>query len=303
MEFLADENNSQKIRAPHLLVDKGFFANNANTISDVNDICASLIEGFMMNFRVVIRLLSLCSMLLVSTFSLAGPLEKMGNYAEVFGLAKDQLTTSYSVQEIISSAPANVLWPGDSASFTLQITNKTNVPIDAEGRLEVINYGTYSDPQDSWKQLISKYGVVWVVTLEGEYCGERLCRCQGESGDPGKIRTICAGNRSTWAGNVRWLFAVCGYRVRDPVAFNIPPSPWTYRLIHIRKLRCSSVLGIKGMRIEWGYKPTTDRDYYSYFARLAGRMKFLEDNDITVMLTSGGGGATAVRDFSALIFR
>ena len=38
--------------------------------------------------------------------------------------------------------PGGVLWPGDSASFTLQFVNNTSEPIRAAGRLDVIRYGT-----------------------------------------------------------------------------------------------------------------------------------------------------------------
>jgi len=55
-------------------------------------------------------------------------------------------TDSIAVAQVAGSAPANMLWPGERAKATIQIINKTNAPIRAAGKLDVIRYSLYTLP-------------------------------------------------------------------------------------------------------------------------------------------------------------
>ena len=61
----------------------------------------------------------------------------MPGFADVFDLKPAQQAKGWEVREIAIKTPtgenANVLWPGEKASFTFRFTNKTDTPITARG--------------------------------------------------------------------------------------------------------------------------------------------------------------------------
>ena len=71
----------------------------------------------------------------------------MPGYAETFGLTG---VPTYKAQLLDCTAPGNVLWPGDTPTFTFQIQNDGDAPLTTAGRVEVIAYGTKGVPGDIW---------------------------------------------------------------------------------------------------------------------------------------------------------
>jgi hypothetical protein len=47
-----------------------------------------------------------------------------------------------------SNIPANILWPGDKAHFTFQFTNLTGQAVAAKGKILVIQYETFTYPDN-----------------------------------------------------------------------------------------------------------------------------------------------------------
>ena len=76
--------------------------------------------------------------------------EPFEGLAELCGIDRQQPKT-YSVQVIDRSMPGSILWPGESASFTLQFVNSTSEPIRAAGKVDVIRYGTRLAEGDIWR--------------------------------------------------------------------------------------------------------------------------------------------------------
>src|SRR5258708_34642372 len=76
--------------------------------------------------------------------------EQMKNYEEAFGVKINQRHYPFSVSVLESSAPGNILFPGEQPTFPLQITNEGSDAREAPGELHVIAYGTRGIPGDIW---------------------------------------------------------------------------------------------------------------------------------------------------------
>lgn len=91
--------------------------------------------------------------------------EKMPGFAATFGLS-DRPPTDWSVREIASNPPANVLWPKDKATFTFRIQNKSKEPIAGKATVHVVHYATKGTPGDFWKPIVFKIDEVEPTTVE-----------------------------------------------------------------------------------------------------------------------------------------
>ena len=83
-----------------------------------------------------------------------GAMPQYRGFVEAFGYKAKEPPKGFSVQLIDSSAPANVLWPGEEASFKFQIVNKTDQPLKAAGHFEFFQFTTRTDPQDVFQQFV-----------------------------------------------------------------------------------------------------------------------------------------------------
>ena len=57
-------------------------------------------------------------------------------------------TDSLRVRQVAGSAPANLSWPGEEVTVTVQLVNLTDQPIRAAGKVDVIPYGLTTSPDD-----------------------------------------------------------------------------------------------------------------------------------------------------------
>jgi len=80
------------------------------------------------------------------------------NFNETMGTDKNE-TRPYSCQFISSTAPGNILWPGEQAEFTFQLVNNSDQPIKAEGKVELISYATKGRPGDIWVPDMFRTGI------------------------------------------------------------------------------------------------------------------------------------------------
>jgi hypothetical protein len=85
---------------------------------------------------------------------------KMPEYAEAFGLTTAEQASDYTVQEIGvkagNSTMANVLLPGETATFTFRFTNKTRKEIHAQGTVHLISYQTRTPVGEVWAPHVTK---------------------------------------------------------------------------------------------------------------------------------------------------
>lgn len=215
-------------------------------------------------------------------------------WQEVFGLPKvakgePAPVEQYIVNPISCSAPANVLWPGDPLSLTLQFVNKTDQPIEATGKLEVIAYGTKTT-DDIFATEMYKIADAGSVPLKVKidakgYVNVAVQPAIPEScGGYALVADLGPLGRSFVTAIVRTLPAKPG-KVQYP-AYALDAK----FVVGADNMCMFPRLGIKAIRMEWGYTPTTGPGFYDNFAKLADYMAILNRNEVAVMLTMGGGG-------------
>ena len=209
-------------------------------------------------------------------------------FEETFGLGPDQKAKDYAVQEIATSSPANVLWPGESPSFTLQFTNKAAAPLQAKGKVDVIQYRTESTT-DVFQQKVSKVADLGSVPIEvdvpaGGYQNITIKPSIPEKfGGYALVTDLGDHGRALTIGCVR-------VPESDPGKYQFPTYALDAQDRGPEEMAMFSRLGIKGMRMEWGYVPTTSKDFYQKLDQLAEWMAFFRKNNVTVMLTMAAGG-------------
>ncbi len=208
--------------------------------------------------------------------------------AEVFGLTPAQLATSYSVQELSCSAPANVFWPGDEMAFTVQIVNKSDQPLAAKGRAETIAYATACDPLDGWVQFCRKVGDLGSVPVNVDIPAK------------GFADVVIKPTRPTRFGAYALVIDLPGQGRQFAAAFLLTPPATPGKVQHptyaLDLRECSPEmcslwqrLGIKATRNEWGYVRTDSAAYSNQMAQLAMDCKTMAEHDITAMLCIEGG--------------
>ena len=197
----------------------------------------------------------------------------MEDFAKTFGIS----AKGWSVQQTGCSLGANVLWPGDEATFTFFL--KPGQAYKGPLKVDVIQYGTKGKPGDWWKPVVFKIadtssstvevdlpaegGFVTVKPQIGDaFGGYALIFDLGERGrafggtcvrvpapEPGRERL------PTYAMDLGWPHEM------SPVVFNVFKR-----------------LGVKGARTEGGYNTIGD-----------AHVDWAMENDLTLMLTVGCG--------------
>ncbi len=82
---------------------------------------------------------------------------KIPGFTETFGIT-DVKTATFTVQQVESSIPSNILWPEHKVAYTLQITNTGATPLVKTGKIDVVSYGTRGRPDDIWVPDMFKLG-------------------------------------------------------------------------------------------------------------------------------------------------
>jgi len=201
----------------------------------------------------------------------------MEDFAKVFSLEGTQVQ-EWTAYEIACSVPANVLWPGDHATFTFRIENKGDRAIQGPGRIHVVHYGTRGRPGDVWKPQVFKVADVETVTTDVNVParGARTIQVQ-----PRIPETFGAYGLTLDLGNRGKAFVATCVRVpqADPGRVQFPTYaldlPWPHEM-SVEVYRLFKRLGIKGARTEGGYGSIEH-----------AHVDWAMENDLTLMLTVG----------------
>lgn len=205
--------------------------------------------------------------------------ERMEDFAKVFGVegtkAKD-----WKIFETACSVPANVLWPGDGATFTFRVEN-SGKEYRGPAMFHVIHYGTCGRPGDVWKPRVFKIANLPDVTISVELPAKGASEVRVTPAIPatfgayGLVLDMGARGKSFAATCVRVPAADPG-RVQFPTyALDLP---WPHEMSS-EVFRLFKRLGVKGARTEGGYGTIQN-----------SHVDWAMENDLTLMLTVGCGG-------------
>ena len=204
----------------------------------------------------------------------------MEGFAQVFALegakAKD-----WTVFETACSVPANVLWPGDEATFDFHIENQGSEAIRGPAKVHVIQYGTRGRVGDVWNPLVFKIADLESAAVEVDVSAKgagtvRVSpKIPATFGGYGLVLELPGRGKAFAATCIRVPAADPG-RVQFPTyALDLPwphqMSPEVFRLFRR--------LGVKGARVEGGYGTIKD-----------AHVDWAMENDLTLLLTVGCGG-------------
>ena len=219
--------------------------------------------------------------------------ERIPGYKQVFGLGGEGKTADFTLEEIRSTPPANVVWPGEQTELVFKLTNKSKEPLQCEGRWELIQYGTKSKPNDVWEPDLFQIGktvrIPVTINLPAGTNTEVTARPPLPETFGGFALILDLGNhgRAMAATLVRAPKA-------DPDRVQYPTyamdMPWPHE-ISIQTYKLFQRLGIKGCRYGVGYFPTTAPNFAERWARLRKELGEMQEHNITVLMTIGEGGA------------
>ena len=214
---------------------------------------------------------------------------RIPGYAKTFGI--DREAEDFSVQQIACSVPGNVLWPGDTASFTFLVENKSEQAIKTEGKVEAIRYGTRGRPGDIWTPQMFKIADAGVVPIQVDIPARGSTKITvtldipDAFGGYGLVMDLGTHGRALGAAAVRTVEADPG-PVQFPT-FQLGSPRW-----HNQSNEAFAFfkrIGAKGARMEVGAYRMTGEDRKRMDEEWREHIKWLSDNNVTIMLTVGAG--------------
>lgn len=217
----------------------------------------------------------------------------MPNYDTVFGLSKTQQAKDFTVQQIACSLGPNILWPGETASFTFHFTNKTDQPIQTDGRVEVIGYGTRIPVGEIWVPHVVKVAdfspapIAVNIPAKGAMNVTVTPTIPAPFGGYALIIDLGAHGRAFGAAVARTVAATPGKVQLPTFALDMP---WPFEMSD-KVTMTFKRLGVKACRMGASYTPTTSSNFEHDLAELTQFLKWSQENDISVMLTIGAGSA------------
>ena len=209
--------------------------------------------------------------------------QSMPGYAETFGVTTDLRSAAYSVALIESSVPGNILYPGEQPKFSFQIVNHQDKPINAQGKAEIVAYGTKGQPGDIWAPRVFKIGSPVSVPIAVRIAAKAF-------GDFTVAPKIPA------AFGAYALIVDLGPRGRQVVTSCGRTFPASRQRIQYPKFCLDDInldvlkrLGAQAIRYGVSYKPTSDKNFDAWYAEEGRKLKRFQDANIAVLFMIGAG--------------
>jgi len=230
-----------------------------------------------MKFRFSILFLFFISFFQKTYAQMKDPVDWL-NYEKVLNVKNNQRFYDFDVYCIRSSAPANILWPGEKVKFTFQVINNTNVSISVDAKIENIRYGSKGIPNDIWLPEMFKIEDVQSIPVKIDIAANGFTNIDVE---PQLTETF---------GGYAIVFDLGKYgrRLATSVVrtFKANPVSIQYPKQALDDLGADflSRIGVQAIRMGISYIPTTSRDYVSEMEKLDMKLKEYKDKNITVLL-------------------
>jgi len=204
-------------------------------------------------------------------------------FGETMGIDVANTRDPFSVQFIRSTAPANVLWPGEQASFTFQVADNSDGPIAGAGRVDLISYGTKGRPGDMWVPDMVKFASlesqpVKVDLKPGQFVSLTVAPNVPERlGAYALVLDLGPVGRRFVTSFIR-TFAAEGGEVRFPQLCLDNDDP----VLLTR-------LGAAPNRMGISYKPTTDPGFEEWYQRQGDQLRAYKAAGLAITVEFGGG--------------
>ena len=205
------------------------------------------------------------------------------DYEKVLNLKNGLRHYDFDVQLTNSSAPANVFWPDDKVSLTFQVASNIDQPIDMEGQVDVIQYGAKGIPGDIWQPEMYLIGHVQSIPVginiapKGSTTVDLSPDIPARFGGYALVLDLGEHGRRLITGLVRSIKP-------SPVAMQYPKQS-----LDDLGVDFLSRVGVQAIRYGVSFPPASARE--QAMRRLETELKKYKENNITVLLMFGEGGA------------
>lgn len=184
----------------------------------------------------------------------------------------------FDVSCIRTSSPANVFWPGEKVSLTIQIVNNTAETLEVEGRIDIIRYGTVGRPNDIWQPDMIKLADSAMMPVRVKVPANGFMDVDINPvipevfGGYALVLDLGKSGRRLITGIVR--------------TFKPDAQPVQYPKQALDDIGADflSRIGVQAIRMGISYIPTEHRDFVREMELLDKKLREYRDNNITVLL-------------------
>jgi hypothetical protein len=205
------------------------------------------------------------------------------------GLDRTRKSRDFTMQQLSCSVPANVLWPGDQAKLTFRVTNTSSAPISGKGTIKVLHYGTRGKPGDIWEPEFFVNREVGSIPFQFP---ELAAGASTQISIEPKIPETFGGYLlvAELDGHGRAFAASLVRSIQpDGGAVQYPAYALDLEGTSEEVARFFKRVGVKGARAEFNVFGKNDPDYAKKWDRIAKLCRTLEENEITLMVTTASG--------------
>lgn len=202
--------------------------------------------------------------------------------------------SSLAVRQVGASTGPNVLWPNEKIEVQAEITNRTGQPMELDARIQTIGYRTSVPNGDIWVPRVYPVGQpmevsVGRIRLDARASVVVTFRPNVPSRLGGYGLVLDAGTHGRYfVGSVARVLQPQPGKIFEP-AYSMD-MPWPHEMSP-EVVRTFSKLGVKGCRMGAGYVPTLEPRFQEQLRFLDEILGWCRQNDVSVMLTIGEGGA------------
>ena len=208
--------------------------------------------------------------------------ERMDQFGNAFNVPVNQRSSTFTAVLADTSVPANILWPGEQPSWTIQLQNNTGQAIKGQGKIDVIRYGTHGTPGDVWMPTVFKMADAASVPFDVNLPANGFQNVKVTPTIP-----------DTFGGYA--VIADCGAAGRRFIfsairTFKPTPEKIQYPSLSLDNSPGDTLprLGIQAIRFGIDWVKPNDPGYEKAMAELDAKMQDNQKKNITVMLMVGG---------------
>lgn len=205
------------------------------------------------------------------------------NYEEVLGVKNRLRHYDFDVSAVRSSAPANILWPGEQPVYTIQIMNNTQEPMQTEGKIDLIHYGTRGRPNDVWLPEMVKLGETGSIAVSVNIPVSGKIEMDIHpiipAGFGGYALVLDLGNYGR-----RLITSLIRTYAANPQRLQFPKQA-----LDDMGADFLQRVGVQAIRMGVDYTASTDPEYTKKKEVLEQKLKEYKEKNITVLLMFGAG--------------
>ena len=207
-------------------------------------------------------------------------------FSQTMGAAAANEKKPYSCQFISSSAPGNVLWPDEQATFTFQLVNNSSAPMIGKGKVELIGYGTKGRPGEVWITDMFRTGVLGTMDIDFDMQPGKSQNITVKPNVPLKFGPYAL---SVDLGNSGRRFITTF--VRTFKADNATPVQFPQLALDVQQVDVLTRLGASPNRMGIGFKPPSATDFKGWFAEQCKKLDEFKAAKLPITVEFGAGDA------------